>query len=97
MDIAQTTAFARERLFADDVADAIAIDGVIVSGHKDEQDVDGPQMGVFENKLTLVITPDAIALPVPGQQMVVDDKRVTVTSAVVDAMAMTINAMRNGA
>lgn len=97
MDIAATTAFMRERLFEQDVAEDIDIDGYPVPGHKEEEDVDGEQMGVFDCKVTLVLAPDAIDLPVPGQQMLVDDKRVTVTTASADAVAMTIKALRHAA
>jgi hypothetical protein len=97
MDIAATTAFMRERLFAEDTAEDIDIDGVIVSGHKEEEDVDGEQMGVFAGKVTLVIPTEAVDLPVPGQQMLVDNQRVTVVMAARDAVAMTIKTLRHAA
>lgn len=98
MDIAETKAFMRERLFDTDVADAITIDGSTVYGHIDEKDVDiDRNIGVFVNRIEIVIPPDAIALPVPGQQLVVNGNRVTVARATSDAVSMTINAMRNSA
>ncbi len=97
MDMAATTAFMRQRLFGQDVAEDIHIDGVPVPGHLEEEDADAPQMGVFASKLTLVIPPEAIPLPAPGQQMIVNDERVTVTTATRDAVAMTVKTLRNAA
>ena len=95
MNVTETKSFMRTRLFSEDVADTIVIDGVEVLGHKDEEDVAGPHMGVFSSKVTLVVPPDVFTLPVPGQQMVVDGDRITVSRAAHDAVSMTIHAVRN--
>jgi hypothetical protein len=97
MNVTETKAFMCERLFAADVADTIEIDGGDVLGHLDEEDVQGAHMGVFSAKVTLVLPPGAVTLPVPGQQMTVNGRRVTVVRAGEDAVAMTIQAMRNDA
>jgi hypothetical protein len=101
MNVTETLAFMRERLFAADVAETIEIDGANVVGHLDEhlneEDFQSAHMGVFLAKVTLVLPPGSIGLPVPGQQMMVNGRRVTVTQANEDGVAMTIAAMRNAA
>lgn len=95
MNVADTQQFMRERLFDEDVADNIDIDGQPVLGHIEEEDADGNQIGAFAARVTLVIPPDAVELPVPGQSMLVDGQRLTVTRAGRDAVSMTIKGLRN--